>query len=289
MAEVHSEPEESHWRKIEQRQRSQSMSVELRGASAASVTQALSHSPRSQGELIIGLSLLSESERSFKSQNDTDSDVSGTQEPNLRTVVIDTAQQKLTVTPNTSVSDKVKLYGGSDVSSPPLCKSALPPSQSPKQQGHAFAKNDSFYLPSSAQESSESTDEGEPPPLPDSAPPSFSVDSKPHPSSGATAVSSFGKVLQPAASVSVGTFAQALNKPAESTFMPGVKKTFTSKVTLHSVGQSTTKKLGQNNGVRGEEGRKQLQTTSSVGISIRQRIAQIERQLKVSAKSNSQS
>lgn len=246
-----SEPEESHWRKVELRQKQRAM-AEQRGASAMTANLPGASAPAfaAQEELVIGLSLPSESEQSIKSQNDTDSELSGA--PKVMRAAVLSALHAHPVTTGTS-----KVPSGGDVhySSPPVPKSTWPPT-SPKQQHAVFRRDDSFYLPSSA-ESAESLDEEDAPPLPSSAPP-LPTSSMPH---------SLVTPSRPDASVSV---------------TPSVdEQTFVSKaVLLNTASRRNGGKVGSSGA--GEEVQNiRLQTTSSVGLSIRQRIAQIEQQLKV--------
>ena len=263
-----SEPEESHWRLVEARRRSQ-QEAELRGTSTSlpGASSTFTAPPR-QEELMIGLSLPSESERSsFKSQNDTDSEKSGPVYPHLR--MVGSTQSGLASAPGVVPSPRGS--GRAEAQTPPMpattsnTKATWPPTAPNAQQQRlsaGFVTDDSFYLPSSAQSESESQDDGEAPPLPSSAPPGTSLSAPP-------------SIPQPS-----------------SKAPPSTEKTFVSAVTLPGLGQKSGKGEGVagdgGEGAAGLKGRSQtmplqpsLQTTSAVGLSIRQRIAQIERQLKV--------
>ena len=252
-----SEPEESHWRTVELR-RDLAQGAELRGASASMphASATTTTLPR-QEELMIGLSLPSESEHSsFKSQNDTDSEMSGAPHPHLRVV----GSTPWASVPSPGAVPSSGVGGRADSHPPPMPTSTTTtrsPATSPLAQQRlnkaAFVQEDSFYLPSSAQSESESLEEDEAPPLPSSAPPGMSV-----------------SALQPRP------------QAASAVTTPVAKKTFVSAMTVPKLGQGSA-------GVEGTGGReggsqKGLQTTSVVGLSIRQRIAQIERQLKVCTK-----
>ncbi|XP_076472197.1 uncharacterized protein LOC143301638 isoform X3 [Babylonia areolata] len=263
VASAASVPEESHWRTVELRCQAQ-QEGELRGASpsmphaSATTTSALPH----QEELMIGLSLPSESERgSFKSQNDTDSERSGISHPHLR-MVGSTTHRGFPPTPG--VVPAPRGGGKQEAPPPPMPTTTRPPTSTTSPFAHqqhsinsGFVTDDSFYLPSSAQSESESQEEGEAPPLPSTAPP------------GAVTLLSPPSLPQPTPSSSAD-------------------KTFVSAASLPSAGQKGGEGVkGGEGGSTGQKGRAQtmplqpsLQTTSVVGLSIRQRIAQIERQLK---------
>ena len=255
VASVPSEPEESHWRTVELR-RDLAQGAEPRGASA-SMPHASATAPPRQEELMIGLSLASESERgSFKSQNDTDSEMSGAPHPHLR-VVGSTPRVSDPLTSDVVPSSGVG--GRTDSHHPPMPTTttttmwspATPPLAQQQHTNAAFAQEDSFYLPSSVPSESESMEEDEAPPLPASAPPGMSA----------------------------SAMQQRRSQPASAVTTPVARRTFVSAVTMPNVGQGST-------GVEGGEAgmQKRLQTTSVVGLSIRQRIAQIEKQLKVCMK-----
>ena len=261
MASVPSEPEESHWRTVELR-RDLAQGAELRGASA-SMPHASATAPPRQEELMIGLSLASESERgSFKSQNDTDSEMSGAPHPHLR-VVGSTPRVSDPLTSDVVPSSGVG--GRTDSHHPPMPTTttttttttwapATPPLAQQQHTNAAFAQEDSFYLPSSVPSESESMEEDEAPPLPASAPPGMSA----------------------------SAMQQRRSQPASAVTTPVARKSFVSAVTMPSVGQGSVGVEGPGAGEAGTQ--KRLQTTSVVGLSIRQRIAQIEKQLKVCMK-----
>jgi hypothetical protein len=253
-------PEESHWRRVEQRGQGQGSDSWGTTAPGKQTSTAAPASPVRQEELMIGLTLASESERgSVKSQNDTDSEISGAHlhhHPHLRVVGstsprgsagaghgLDPARDRTGATsplmPTNAATTKAVAAA---VASWPPPSPTLSPTHPKPAHGHFGSREDSYYLPSSGVSETESvTSEGEgPPPLPSSAPPGVPATSPP-----------VSPRRQPVAANSAG-------------------RTFVSSVSVASVqGQSAAHKG-------------QAKSGSVVGLTIRQRIAQIERQLTVS-------
>ncbi|XP_070212743.1 golgin subfamily B member 1-like isoform X2 [Littorina saxatilis] len=261
------EPEESHWRRVELRRQSQA-GAEQRGASASMphATATTTSTLPLQEELVIGLSLASESERSsFKSQNDTDSEMSGAPTtPRLRVIGSTQRGTSSSVTPAPVAVPSSGSGRGTDSHPPPMPtatsawsspSSPIAPQRKSKQQrtSSGFVTDDSFYLPSSAPSESESVEDDEAPPLPSSAPPGHPMSSPPSPPSRL--------------------------KPQAVSTAPVTSRTFVSSVSLPLRGQSASAS-DSGGGEAGAGGGQKGRQSSVVGMTIRQRIAQIEKQLK---------